>query len=405
MSTLFRLGVPPLEQTIVGSPWLQRELTVREVSHPAWAGMAASSLPTDLMDLAICTLHRNGYVREAALRKLITQQDGRWLAPCLLRLSDWVPSIRDLARAQVLRYCQPQFRSYWNDQAHLLVQVLNRPRTQIDAPWAEPVLVFLVDDLQPILGLHPLHWPAVRKLLRRLGPRVPLELMLASADFLVRRMALVRCSPEQKALMRKDPSPAVRAEVVTSDDYRWGLLDRSERVRSRASHALKQVGEEPRLFYLDHLEDSPSIALAGLRAWGNREDVPAILPYVCHASPGLRRAAVRALARIDAKSLPAGKLLEDPAPGVVREYLRVADLSTDHLRDLSRRPELRKVCLQRLLKRGRWEALLTLLILELPIDNWLRKHGATATWAPPSSQQREKLLELLPEKIVRQLGI
>ncbi|CAN0214092.1 unnamed protein product, partial [Phaeothamnion confervicola] len=323
--------------------------------------MSAYGIPSDLSELALCTLHRNGYVREAALRILAFEQDGRWLAPCFLRLSDWVPSIRELARARVLNYCRPEFRRHWSDHAHLVVEVLQRPRTQMGAPWAQPVLDFLLEDLQPFLELHPSHRASVRSLLKRLGDRVPLDLMLASSDFMLRRMALVRSSPEQRAQMRSDPSSAVRAEVISPQDFRWGLLDRSERVRSRASHALKQAGEDPRRFYLDHLESHSAIALRGLREWGTREDTAAIRPFLKNPHAGLRRAAVRALARSDAKSLPGEQLLKDPAPGVVREYLKVADLSTEKLRELSRQPELRKVCLQSLLGRGRWEALLTLL--------------------------------------------
>ncbi len=51
---------------------------------------------------AICSMHRSGYVREAAVRELAVRRDTLELPYLILRAADWVPEVRRLAQDAVM---------------------------------------------------------------------------------------------------------------------------------------------------------------------------------------------------------------------------------------------------------------------------------------------------------------
>jgi hypothetical protein len=61
--------------------------------------------------MAVAASHRNGYVREAAVRGLAESRDGRAVPYLLLRLNDWVNQVRAAAREAIEVFLQPAFAS------------------------------------------------------------------------------------------------------------------------------------------------------------------------------------------------------------------------------------------------------------------------------------------------------
>ena len=59
--------------------------------------------------MAVAASHRNGYVREAAVRGLAESRDGRAVPHLLLRLNDWVNQVRAAAREAIEVFLQPAF--------------------------------------------------------------------------------------------------------------------------------------------------------------------------------------------------------------------------------------------------------------------------------------------------------
>lgn len=51
--------------------------------------------------------YRNGFVREVAVRELIDRPSPGALVALIERLNDWVPQVRDLAKAGLARYLSP----------------------------------------------------------------------------------------------------------------------------------------------------------------------------------------------------------------------------------------------------------------------------------------------------------
>lgn len=88
--------------------WLERN-RVGDQEYGAWAELRAADLGTAPLVpesasapiVALGSMHRSGYVREAAVRLLATRADGAELPYLLLRLNDWVPDVRAAAERAV----------------------------------------------------------------------------------------------------------------------------------------------------------------------------------------------------------------------------------------------------------------------------------------------------------------
>lgn len=65
--------------------------------------------PTAWGVMAVAASHRNGYVREAAVRGLATSDDGRAIPFLLVRLNDWVKEVHAAAYSGLERFLRPEF--------------------------------------------------------------------------------------------------------------------------------------------------------------------------------------------------------------------------------------------------------------------------------------------------------
>lgn len=103
------------------------------------------------------------------------------------------------------------------------------------------------------------------------------------------------------------------------------LADRAEIVRACARYVVRQHGGDPLSWYRARCAEPgdpalPPGAAAGLAECGERSDAEVLWPLVRHPVPGVRARAVaglRVLDAADARRL--SPMLDDPAPGVVRE--------------------------------------------------------------------------------------
>ena len=64
--------------------------------------------PSTWASLAMLSMHRSGYVREAALRRLAESKDGTELPYIFIRLNDWVAEIRGLAESAIAERLTPK---------------------------------------------------------------------------------------------------------------------------------------------------------------------------------------------------------------------------------------------------------------------------------------------------------
>ncbi|MGY4976011.1 hypothetical protein ACWCYL_02370 [Streptomyces sp. 900105755] len=288
--------------------------------------------------LALC--HRDGRIRQAALET--SARFPALLPLVVIRCADWVAPVRERAR-QLLRATLDADAAV--SLAPLILLVGRRGRG-----------AFGVEVLADVL---------------RGASHEQLGRLCADGDRTVRRFAHRLAVAEGKLsaaeLARaaaRDPDPAVQTlcaeaavalvpEGAAADDVLGPLLaargprvrsigvtalrragrpqraadflaDRSGAVRACARYVLRQYGTDPLPWYRRRVAAGdpalPPGAVRGLAECGERADAGLLAPLLAHPSPGVRAAAVAGSRILDVTDVPRFRdLLDDPAPGVVRE--------------------------------------------------------------------------------------
>ncbi|MEU8620403.1 hypothetical protein [Streptomyces sp. NPDC048623] len=345
----------------VGRPgaWLALDERIRSVyewpglAFPAHKWLAKSVRPTVLRDLpgdpapteaelvlALCD--GDGRIREAALPH--AAQRPAVLPLVAVRTTDWVPAVRDRALA-VLTEALPRA-----DARTLAVTapVILRLRDRVRGGRATDLLQELLRDAPPaaltalLLNRDRLTRRIALGLAVERGLLSPTELAHLAAydeDVAVQdraaNAALAAGVPDETLpLLLGARTGAVRSAGVTAlrkagraaeaEPY---LYDRSGLVRACARWVLRQDGRDPLALYRAACADPAAVprrAPLGLAECGDRKrDMEVLWDLTGHPDPLVRASAVAGLRLFEvadfARLLP---LLDDPAPGVVREAAR-----------------------------------------------------------------------------------
>lgn len=326
-----------------GSVW--RSLSPRDAADLYQSGLHPAAV------LGVASFHPNGRVRGAAVEQLGSVDDGSELPFLLIRLNDWVAPVREAAYARVGERLTPAYaphlvRSLW------LVKRLERcGRADHEALVGRATDVLRASESRPALregARSPDRW--LRRVCYGLlleitddDTREVLQAALTDEDALIRLWAAERVDgfvtgetlrPIVDGLLR-DPFMGLRREGLrmlvdhfpdwADADLRRALLDRHPTIREIARFDLRQRGTSDfRDFYLAAAERAagPELraALAGLGETSGAEDAPLAERFLGDRSPGIRRAAVGALARLAPEASVPRFLdaLRDPNPGVSR---------------------------------------------------------------------------------------
>ena len=347
----------------------------------------AESLNTYLM-------HRNGYVREAALVRVRGLLLGATLPAVVIRLNDWVPQVRAVAQAAFRAFIEAD---RFDDIVAALpdIYALKKRGRADHAATVEEVeywvsahakrvkLVRLIAKAPPALArcCFDIAWKY------KLQDNVPLlRLGLRSRDIVTAKRACqsVAALPEQPRrefidiLLRAKngwfrlAGLRLLGDAEASAQARHCLLDNYSRLREWCEKRLALPPEE--LWKLRRAAistDAPSAqALVAIRLCGGAKDAaakPLIIPFLKHAKPDCRGAALLALARISPAEyeFAVKAALTDPAAAVGRAAVQAARdagyaLSPQEWEDTLRRAATAPVC-RRLLSlarsRGKWDHL------------------------------------------------
>jgi len=313
---------------------LRRRLTLR----PAHAVLSWLRAPDDVRRLALpegtegavlglLASVPNGYVREAAVRRLALVGDGRELAPLLLRANDWVLPVRDRAVEALGTRVRPEYAAHWIRALRLLLRLRETNRGGA-RPLVDAVLELLDGDNVREAVLGGLYVPdpvAVRacfRILTRPGAPELADVVfrgLGSDDVAVRlEAARAAARLDDVSLedllprMLADPFIRVRLTALELSAERRGLaslppltdalLDRGAAVRVHARAIVTRQGPmDFAAFYRGEIaSDGPRLAEAalGLGETGTAADADALRHLLTHERPRVRSAAVRALARL-----------------------------------------------------------------------------------------------------------
>ncbi|GAA3237027.1 hypothetical protein MTQ10_20950 [Streptomyces sp. XM83C] len=322
--------------------WLALDLGVRAPHHvlgyrtgPVRPELSAG---TDEPGLALALCHRDGRTRGRALDLAAGRPS---LLPLVaVRATDWAEPVRERAR-EVLS------AGLDTDAAVLLAPLVLLLGRRDRGAFAVDLLARVLREapterLRALLG-HTDH--AVRRFAHRIaveqGRLSPSELARAAAgdpDTVVKRMcadaAVSACGTEPAVLdvLLAARDPQVRSSGVTAlrraglpERAEAFLTDRAAVVRACARYVVRQYGGDPAAWYRARCagphggELSPG-AVVGLAECGDRADAALLWPLVAHPVAAVRARAVAGLRLLDtADARRMEPLLEDAAPGVVRE--------------------------------------------------------------------------------------
>jgi len=310
--------------------WLRLDEMLRcEPYAPAWLAEP---------ELAIDLCHRDGRIREAALQQAVGCSE--LLPLVVVRCADWVEQVRERAR-ELLRASLDVGTGV--ALAPLILLFGRRGRGAFAIELVGGVLRPASREQLAPLFVHPDR--AVRRFVHRLaveeGLLSPGELARAAArdtDAVVQNL----CAEAALAAVAKtggydevlEPllgarNPRARATGVTAlraagptERAEGFLADRSGVVRACARYVVRQGGGDPLALYRARClaaEPAPG-AVIGLAECGGLGDAEVLWGFVGHPAAALRARAVAGLRLLDVvdvrRMLP---LLDDPAPGVVRE--------------------------------------------------------------------------------------
>lgn len=426
--------LPSLEESI------RRQYWHAELPGFAWQLGAQPDERSLDAQLFCAGCHRDGRIRERALRLIRDRQTPLAVALFLLRCDDWVPQVRPCAE-QALRQRLSDEPDALFTHFDLLTMLRERSRIR-EGAWSSLI--------EPSLTAAPhrdRRWAALDSsrgrarlfayaLIQHADPEDADALALRALqdrDPTIALWALRELLPPTDATQADEllahalhhPHASVRAQALRlrarSDDpalrtlLHASLLDPSVSVRSVAAHATRALGLDPRDAWraaLDHgAEPQNRHALRSLADCAAAEDLDRIAPWLKHANGELRCAALRAAlhAGIDDPAAQLRDALASPSGKVVALALKLgAGLSGFMTRETlahafaaAANALTRRRSLDATRKLGRWDALDCLLDAihhdarsneaVQALDAWQREIGQR--YAPLSAPRKQALLQ------------
>ena len=347
-------GLPDFEQTFRRSwseipPW---QTAWRNLERAQVYWLANRAHRTWL--LGLCSFHPNGHIREVAVDGLSRQSDGHEIRFLILRLNDWVPTIRKLAYRALMARLVPAKAAHSLD-CSLLFDWLGTCGRSNHVPIIDrfKALFFQPECREALLnGLHS-STRRVRRFFLRMIETVPLpggsDLLRSALDdsdpvnrLVVARQLLGRVGDSELIVLVRtltsDPFMPIRRETILAILRRnpveavaflnEGLFDRHNSIRELCQfHLGNDHGQDVSLIYTRELEmDSRRrhIALRGLADTGSNPNPAPFLSALESTDPAQRAAGVNALGKLNAlpfkRALPA---LLDSSAKVSNQALQV----------------------------------------------------------------------------------
>lgn len=353
--------------------------------------VATFSAPTDFGPLAIASIHSNGRVREAAIRRLAARTDGIELPFLLLRLNDWVEPIRELAHSLVSARLRREYATHFLRGIPLILRIQKGQRGQHD--WLMDAIAGLFNERESAsvlaAGLHSEDRvvrrtslriaaggasaaDALRFALNDLDPMIRLwaaKQLLANSDRVVATALHARLCLDPFMPIRRESLLALVACGAESANEAMieALLDSHSSMREIARYHLKGT-VDLRAFYRRAVADSAGatlgVAIRGLGECGIATDVEPIARFMNSPEIRIRKAAVAAIGRLAAESYSVEllELLGDSSPAVSAEAaLALVPVVHDSVEKLSEflmesgTPFIRKNALRLVVRLSKWQ--------------------------------------------------
>lgn len=342
-----------LDDRVRGSAWYTRDFRKLwdESSLEVVSILRAMTPPVVFMGL--CSMHRNGRVREIAIQELDQITDGSELPYLLLRSTDWVPIVSTKAKNAIrAKRLTTRYAKHYLANMALLDQLRQRKRGDAASLFQSIQEICLKADTGEFMEALKNKDSKTRRLCFYIGLGAQnadrqeiIKAGLRNKDNIVRKIALMAAVAQAKgdelwSLIEdalKDRFPAHRREALglllthfpeRADDYlRKMLVDGAATVRSLAKYHLKQrdPNYDFRQFYQEQLKSADSkvivAALQGLTECKQPEDYSVIELFLKNENRQVKKIAMSCLAYLN-KERTVAHLLEfmcSPELGIAKE--------------------------------------------------------------------------------------
>jgi HEAT repeat protein len=311
---------------------------------PKDVGKLVMKFDHPLAAAAISSMHRSGFIREEAVRRLAALRTGEELPFLLIRAADWVEQVRKSAVHAIRDRLVVDYIPVFMDNLVLLEgESFETGRASRLAPAIEQFLNSSEALPQLVRGLnHPDRGVRRAASRRALHSGIAASTLLDSAldqDDVIVAQVIAKAAMEQAAEDEREqllerlfrhPFGRLRQLALVArlrffpesvdEVLSQALFDRQAGVRDIAQRALAKKEIDVAQRYRDVLGERPRIALLGLGESGVKTDAALTLPFVHSEESKVRRAAARAISLLD----PTGhremllQAFQDPSPGVSR---------------------------------------------------------------------------------------
>ncbi|MFD5401873.1 hypothetical protein [Streptomyces griseorubiginosus] len=323
-----------------GSRWLpawEETAAGKALTEVLSAGAVAGPLTEAQLALALC--HRKGAIREAALKRASAYPE--LLPLVVVRCSDWAPPVRQQARRLLTELLDAEAAVRL---LPLILRIGRRGRGDFVTDLATGLLRAAAPGTLAPLCTDP------HRTVRRYAYRLAVEEGHLSPTELAR--AAARDTDMVVQSLCADATLAAVAEGGADDDVLETLLgargaharaagvtalrragraeravaflgDRAGVVRACARYVVRQGGGDPLAWYRERCGTAGDLApgvVSGLAECGERADADLLRALTSHPVAAVRTRAVAGLRALDVTDVERMReLLDDPAPGVVRE--------------------------------------------------------------------------------------
>ena len=443
--------------TPVQLSWLDEQVRHSSYAHSwsdAWYQLAPSAVPRlaqgaefDGAVIGLIASHSNGFVRAAALEVLAEHTGGQEIPFLALRANDWVDAVAARGTELLISRLRSDNRHAVVNALPFIVRVLRQHRRDHDGIERALKLVLLSDGGDDALARSSQFDTSVRRKMYALliagttaSKRRLFDAALKDPDAVVRARAILSVAKNPdfgdraeilERFLRADRVPGVRRLALSllsehtpariAKVFPEVLLDRAASVRGLARFVAgtHQPALIPRAIYAEALVASLpgqlAAAIDGVGETGTRVDADLIVPFLSGNRPSFRRAALWALARLDAERAISAAItaLSDDSSSVRSGAAAILamnankvdfDIVSRRVRSLSD-PIARGRLLRIFLEASKWEAPVFLLeTLKDPddgvrtlairlIDRWIA--GFNRNQTQPTARQLQRIAALL----------
>jgi HEAT repeat protein len=349
------------------SPYWGSDFYAWDKMSPEQLGLLERFAETSVSLLGMASFHRSGHVRQAAIERLDRISTGVELPFLILRVNDWVSNVRDVAYKATRSRLKPEYALSLFANLALVSRLAEAGRAD-HQDLIRAVNELLQSDACRTALLESLK--SEDRFIRRASFRLALDSAKTDLPELAKqalsdRDAVVRVWAAQKVssaftgtqleqfldLMKRDRFMPVRREALrcyvrdmgerVPEELSSALLDTNASMREEARYHMQKIAPiDVAAFYRETLDrgvskddaGGPSTAantdlysaICGLGETGSEADDRLIVSYASNPAAKIREAAIRALARLNAKGHVELFLtaLTDRGPSVSRQALK-----------------------------------------------------------------------------------